>query len=404
MSSTPRIAWRNLWRNPGRTALCAGAIAIAQLTLVFTGAFFNAWFDGMRASVTGPMLGAVQVHAPGWREDHAIDRALADSDALATRVAALPGVASVSARLYAPVLVASGDEAKAALLVGVDAGTEGDGGLLAATPARPGERTVVIGRGLADRLHVVEGSELALVGQGADGSVANDLFHVGGVMRSAVQEIERNGIVMSLADARDFLVLPGQAHELVVRARPGADDRVLAASIAALPPLAGDEVLSWRQLAPILDRLLEMVGWATAVSILLVFSASAAGIANTMMMSVFERRRETGMLLALGCGPGRVIAMLATEALALGAIGVVAGSVAGIALSLWARAKGIDLLALAGGNVGFEGLNFMGVVRPRLAGGDVLRGAAGVMITTMIAMLWPALSAARMQPAEGLRA
>ena len=140
--------------------------------------------------------------------------------------------------------------------------------------------------------------------------------------------------------------------------------------------------------------------------LVLVFVAAAAGVANTALMSTFERTHEFGMLLALGTSPSRVLAMVVLESLALGAAGALLGTAVGSGLVAWAFHTGVDFAKLTGGgptNLAAFGMTFNLVIYPRLAAIDIVRVVAAVLVTALAASVWPAARVARLQPARALR-
>lgn len=405
--TTARIAWRNLWRNPRRTALALAAIGLSLgLVLVYDG-ILRAYADWMRGAITGPLLGHVQVHAPGWRKDRAMDRTLRDAARKVAVLARTPGVAAASARVYAPALAALGEEGFAVVVLGLDPAAERHPGrLLAGVPEPPSGRRVLMGRALAETIGVKGGDVIALVGQGADGSLANDLFTVAGLVQTSVDLVNRQAVVMELSAAQGLFAMPDEAHEIVVHALDPAGAKDLAAAAAALPDLAGAEVLDWETLAPEMLALVRLVEVAWAFVLVLVFVAAAAGVANTMLMATFERSRELGMLLALGARPARIVRMIVAEALVLGAVGVLIGVALGGGIVAITHRTGFDYQAITGGGpseLSFAGLRWSLVLYPRLALADVLRGAGAVLATALLASAWPAARAARLEPAQALR-
>jgi len=405
-ASTVRMAWRNLWRNRRRTALAVLAIGLSQALVLAYDGVLRGYGDWIVATVTGPMLGHVQVHAPGWRRDRAVDRTIPDAAALVAALRADPGVAGASARAWAPALVAIGEEGHAAVVVGVVPEAEsGPHGLLAGAPALPGGRRALVGRLLAESLGLAPGDRLAVVGQASDGGLANDLYEVAGTLDCTVDAVNRHGVVLSLEDAALLLSLGGAAHEIVVRARDPERARELAARLRVAPALAGLEVLDWTALAPEMVSLVELVRVAGLLLLLVVFVAAAAGVANTMLMSTFERTRELGMLLALGAGPGRMVRLVLCEALALGLVGAALGTAIGGGLTLAFAGSGVNLAALTGGpeQLSFGGARWSMRIYPELAAADVAQTVAAVLATSLLAAAWPAARAARLEPARALR-
>ncbi len=405
--TTSRIAWRNLWRNPRRTALALAAIGLSlALVLVYDG-ILRAYADWMREAITGPLLGHVQAHAPGWRKDRAMDRTLRGATETVETLRRAPGVADASARVYAPALAALGEEGFAVVVLGLEPAAERrPAGLLAGVPRPPSGRRVLMGRALAEVMGAKAGDVVALVGQGADGSLANDLFTVEGLVQTSVDLVNRQAVIMELSAAQELFAMPGEAHEIVVHGVDPAGAKALAAAAAALPSLADAEVLDWETLAPEMLALVRFVEIAWAFVLVLVFMAAAAGVANTMLMATFERSRELGMLLALGTGPGRIVRMVVAEALVLGAVGVLIGVALGGGIVAITHRTGFDYQAFTGGGpseLSFAGLRWSLVLYPRLALADVLRGAGAVLVTALLASAWPAARAARLEPSQALR-
>jgi putative ABC transport system permease protein len=410
-----RIAWRNLGRSRKRSLLAVGAIALAQTTLVFVNGLMSGSYDQMLQTITGPMLGHVQVHHRQWREERAIDLYIDHLNTVRTEIAGLPEVKTVSPRLYSAALAASGEkrdqpaDAEPGMIVGVDTTVEsGPGGLLESLPqdAHPRGNQVAVGRVLANRLHVSKGQELALIGQDVQGFPASDLFAIVAIIDSPVDLVKTRGVVMSIETAAEFLAMPNQAHEIVIRGSNVERADGLAREIAALPELSGMVVLSWREAVPEFSRMIDMKDWFDLIFLAIVFVAAASGIANTSMMSTFERTRELGMLLAIGLRPARVVRMVLIESVLLGVMGVVIGSLAGSSLVLLTAHTGINYAALAGvesADVAFGGVSISYIIYPRFRLRDILFGFIAVTFTSALASTWPATVASRLEPAKAMR-
>jgi ABC-type lipoprotein release transport system permease subunit len=406
-SSTLRIAWRNLWRNRRRTALALCAIGLSQALVIFYGGILRGYSDWMIETITGPMLGHVQVHAPGWRKERAMDETLphvAESIAAIRRV---PDAAGASARIYAPALAAKGRQGYAVMVLGVSPQEEsGRSGLLHSAPTLPSGKQVLVGSALASQMGLAPGDTLAVIGQAADGSLANDLYFVAGVVTTPVDLVNRLGVVMGLHEAQSLFVMPDEAHEIVIRAQRADEAAAVAAGVAALPLLRGEEVLDWKRIAPEMVDLVDLVEVSWLFVLVLVFIAAAAGVANTMLMATFERVRELGMLLALGTRPGRIVRLIVVESLALGVTGALLGTALGAAVVAITRRTGVDFAALVSGSpsdVAFMGMNMSMTVFPSLAPAHVIQGFLAVAVTSVVASIWPAVRAARLQPSQAMR-
>jgi putative ABC transport system permease protein len=409
LSTTTRIAWRNLGRSRRRTAIALAAIAIAQFAVLTMDGILNGRAEWTLDTVTGPLVGDAQVHAPGWREDQAPDLVIDDLDARLAAVRGTEGVSEAYARLYAPALAARDVDGHAVVIVGVEPEIESaSGGMLdgVALAALPTEHTVLVGAALARDAGISVGDELAVLGQRYDGSLANDLLTVGGILDTPIDLVSRTGIVMALPAAQETFGMPDMAHEITIRgAGTGDVSAALAARVAARPELEGLEVLPWREIAPELAGAIESGRAVGLVMALVVFIAAAAGVMNTMLMATFERRRELGMLLALGTTPGRLVRMILTEAVALGVIGVLIGSAIGSLFVLYLGGTGVPILmgSEEGANIAAFGVRFGGSLFPYLLPADYVPGIVGVTVVSVLAALWPAALTARLEPMEAMR-
>jgi ABC-type lipoprotein release transport system permease subunit len=405
--STMRMAWRNLWRNPRRTALALSAIGLSVMLVLAYTSILRAYGEWIVETITGPMLGHVQVHAPQWRKDQLMDRTLRGVDARLAELRRDRDVASATARIYAPALAARGEEGFAVVVLGIDSRSESGPARLLADVVEPlREREAFVGRQLAELMNVRAGDEVAVVGQGVDGSLANDLFTVKAVVTTSVDLVNRQGILIQLSDAQTLFAMPDEAHEIVIHARRPDTAAALSRRIAGENGLAGAEVLDWQTLAPEMVTLVRITDLAGLLVLVLVFIAAAAGVANTMLMATFERTREFGMLLALGTTPARLMRLVIVESIALGLIGAFIGSSIGVALVAVTHGSGIDYAWLAGGGpseLSFAGLRWSLRFYPTLSVVDVTRAIAAVCVTSLLAATWPALRASRLQPVQALR-
>lgn len=389
--------------------LAWGAIAVAQISLIWTESFMNGYHAKILDAVTGPMLGHIQIHAPRYREDSALERSIHSEQATINAIRSEDNVRAVSPRIYAPVLVSLKDTGHVASVIGIDFIEEfGNAGLLGdfSHETAGGSDEVWLGKSLAEDMGVHTGDEIALMGQAADGSIASGLYRVTKIVQTAVEMVNREGVLMSLESAQDLFVLPDQVHELIVYSKtPDKIEQVLT-RLKAIPELSETEILPWNSLVPQLANLLDLFNASNLIILILLFLTTIAGIANTMLMATFERSHEFGMLLALGCHPGRLVRLILVEALTLGFTGVLIGSVVGF---LWVNHQaytGIDLAAWVGAkgvSFGVEGANVSLLIFPDFGWSSVRDGVLAILATSIIASFWPARRIAKLQPAEAMR-
>jgi ABC-type lipoprotein release transport system permease subunit len=296
------------------------------------------------------------------------------------------------------------------MVIGIDPEGEGHANGLLPFPDlvdRFGDREVLIGQGFARKHGIQEGEELAVVGQDLDGAIANDLYVVSAVVPSPVEVVNNMGIVMTIEDAEELLRMPNQAHEIVVHVdSPERVDATLA-QIRTLPLLDDAEVLPWYDIVPQFVSMIKLIDYYALVVLFIVCIAALAGIANTMLMSTFERIHEFGMLLSLGCSPGRLARIVTLEALLIGVIGVGIGSVLGLGWVALTSESGIDYAALGGNQstyeVAYQGLHLTSRVVPRLYYSDIIAALVAVLCTSLVSVIWPMLRVVRLEPMEAMR-
>ena len=406
---TLQIAWRNIGRSKKRTGLALLAIAVGQFALLATNGLMRGYTENIQDAITGPMIGHVQIHEPNWTDERALDLVLYDVNEIIAAIQSDPAVDSASGRIYAPVLVAPQQDAFIATVVGIDVETEShDYGILSGFDKTLEKGQVFIGHRLAKKINAEPGQEIAVVGQAADGSLANDLYIVQDIIKCPVDLINLTGIVMSLEDAQQLFVMPDEAHEITIRAKESGQTDALTERLRQIPILENTEVQTWQEIVPELVLILKYSDYTGYFVLIIIFVAAIAGIANTLMMSTFERFHEFGMLLALGSRPLRIIRMIVFEAVLIGFIGVVIGTLLGLAFVVGTSESGIDMASWGGDgqveDMGYMGLNLPLHVFPKIQSSDIFLGFAAVMFTSLVASIWPAWIAGRLEPMEAMRA
>ena len=406
------LGWRNLWRNPLRTLLALLAIGIAQFVLIWIDSFLNGYEALIQKELTGPMIGDLQIHHPTYRRDPAIDKTLSGVDELESGLRDLPHVAQVLPRIYVPVLLSRQQEGEAGLVVGLDFSREnGPGNLLEGLTSDrfPGPREAVMGNGLAREMHIRPGDEVALMGQGSDGSIASELLKIKGIVSTASDPVNQNGLIMEISVVRALFNLENQAHELIIHTDGLVRPDDIRSRIHKMPGFGNLETMTWRELSPHLADLLNVFRGANLIVLTLVFVTTISGVANTLFMSTFERTHEFGMLLSLGCRPERLNRILLFEAMIQGILGGLVGTLCALLVVMHQSHGGIDLNSFLPGNeqrlsLSIEGLKLTFVIFPKFSPIDPINGFAAILVTSMIACWIPARRMNRLEPAEALRA
>lgn len=411
-----RLGWRNLWRNSRRSWITLSAIATAYLFLIVMGGLSSGLTTQMLESGTELLLGHLQIHDAHYLPDRNLyDWIGADQQtdlhALRARLRQFPQVQGVTPRIYGFALLSTGEKSSGVQLIGVDPRTEGNvstlldtlisGRALSESPARD----LLLGEALARSLGVEPGSELAVVTQSVDGTLGNDLYRVRGILRTGLAHLERSMALAHWSDLQELLVLdPSQVHELALRLEDPLSAEAVSSQLNASSLLpSGARAKSWGELLPQLKEYLDLSDGAINFMITLVGIFAGLGVLNTMMMAVFERTREIGTLSSLGMGPLRILSTFLVESFYLGLLGLSFGFLLGALSMNYLTTHGLDLTRWTA-EISMLGSRMNPVMKAVWVWDQFLREALGLMAAVLLATLFPAQRAARMEVVRALRA
>jgi ABC-type lipoprotein release transport system permease subunit len=268
-------------------------------------------------------------------------------------------------------------------------------------PAPEDDRGVVVGEQLAERLGLKVGSKLRLMVQRADTEMGADLFRVRGIFHSIAPSIGQRHVYVSQAAARTLLGLADEAHQWVIQ----LDDPLQAEAVAAeLKSTLGErfEVLTWGELLPVLKRMEALTNNVVFALAFFVYLLVGLGVLNTMLMSVLERTREFGVLMALGTRPSRVLKVVLAESFWIATLSAGLGALLG-ALVTWHFSQ--SGLQFVGGGESFqlEGATISTLIKTRFDLADILKASTFVYLMALVVGLYPASRVIRLRPAEALR-
>ncbi len=398
-----RMAWRNIWRNPRRTAVVMTAISIGIAGSVIAMAINLGMVTGMVDSAIRGGLAHLQIHDAGWAENPKLEIRLIDGGTAVSRALdAIPEVDRWAPRLRADGLVASPHASVGVALAGVDPEREA-GVSIAADSISSGTwlgapRRVVIGYKLARRLDAEVGSKLVLSVQDLAGELTGQAFRIAGLIRSGSRDLDDGVVFMRLDEAQKLVGLGEAISEIaVVISDRGQVDRIQQQLQTALG--AGPEVRTWAQLEPLLVYMVDSFDSMAWIIYAAVFIAMAFGIANVLLMAVFERTREIGMMRAIGMSRARVVSMVVIESAFVTLLGLLLG-VALALFGIWMIGDGIDISRWAGE---IDAYGIEAVLKPALRRRDLVTPIVVGSITAVVSSLWPAIRAGRAKPADALR-
>jgi ABC-type lipoprotein release transport system permease subunit len=411
-----KLAWRNLWRNSRRTFITMAAIAFGYVMLLFVACLMAGLRWQMIENGTSLVMSQIQVHAPGYYPDRPLQKTLGgkpgiDVNAMLATITANHRVLAAAPRVYGYGLLSVARRSAGVELMGVVPDQEPRITILNSQITKGRYLTAQIPKGadigdtLASTIGIGVGSEIVLLTQGADGSIGNDVYTVVGIFHSGLDSVDRGLVLMSLPALQDLLHLaPTRIHEVGIKLNDiTAATTVAAALEVQLSKLLPVHVMAWPELAPELANYVQFNRGITFVLFFIFFLLAVLGIMNTMLMAVFERTRELGMLMALGVRPVQVIALILTEAAGLAVASLIVGGALGVPVLWYLQEHGLDL----GGATG-EVISLAGVVVGHLWYGRqdfpaYGQAALGLAATALVSALYPAWRAAHFRPTEAIR-
>ncbi len=397
------LAWRNLWRNHRRTAIMLAAIAVGVWAMIFMTALTQGMVNQMIKDGVSALPGHVQVHHPDYRDDPNINNLIPTPDSKLKADFAAAGFEQWATRIKVPAVISSERESRGVTLLGIDPVRERDltfvdydevdGRFLEG----PDDNGIVIGRKLADTLDTEVGKRVVLMSQDPDNDIADRGFRVVGVFGANIQSYEENYVFAGKETIQRLLKVGDHVTEAVAMGSDYRDVDPVYEKVLGLVD-GGVVVNRWTELDSYLGTMLAVMDGFVLVWVVVIFLALSFGLVNTLVMAVFERIREIGLMLALGMRPSSILGQIIIESMLLLVIGLVLGNALAW-VSIEALEGGIDVSIVA------EGMEMMGaasVLYPQLRIEDVVLANGVVLILGFFASLSPAWRASRYQPIEAI--
>jgi putative ABC transport system permease protein len=402
------LAWRNVWKNKRRTVLTLLTIMVGCAMIIFFRATQDGSYEAMIEDSISANTGHIQVHEKGFWENMSIDYAFIPEGPVMSFIRKSPDVLASTRRVHAAGLASFGNNTFGALIQGVDPDRE----KLVSTLHRtilPGGRyltaddgkRVVIGHTLAKNLGVKVGDTISMISQGFDGSIAAANLTVVGLFKTLNPRYDQVLIVMPLATALETFTMMEYVSSVVVRLKHTSDMERVRAEMRALPNTKKLEIMGWDELTPELIQAIVMDKVSGYFFYLILLLITAFGVLNTVQMSVFERTREIGIMMAIGTRPGQIVRLVLLESIYISLLGVALGIVLGCSVSYYFFIHPFDFSAYQKEMEVFAQVTT--IFPAKLT-------AANVLITSMLTFLFgvlfsiaPARRASKLNPIKAIR-
>ncbi len=399
-----KIAFRNIFRHKRRSVLTglmmAGGCA---LFAVFIG-MVDGTYGNLIDMFTKDRTGHIQIHKNGYLDRPSIYRTMDDPDEIGSKIESVAHVQSWTPRVYTPALVFTGKKTSGVKVTGIDPRREamttrlghkvGEGRFLSDGPSHE----VVISAGLAGILKAGTGAKIAIIAQGADGSVANDLFTVVGITDMSGSLPGSSACYVHINMLQEFLFLGDRVHEIAIVLD---DQKRTMDTVGLLRDALNDPLLDvepWQVVESQFYRAMQADIKGNWYTILVFTVIIAVGVLNTILMVLLERTREFGVLKALGTRPFQIFMLIVLETVCLAIVSIIIGTVIGICANWLLYTYGITYPAP---------IEYGGYVFDRLTARITLRSAvmpaAIIFGTALLVSIFPAIRAARIIPVKAMR-
>lgn len=398
-------AFRNIWRTRHRSGVIIGAMAFAGFIMIFYATLMEGLLYTTEKNAIAMETGQFQIHAEGYLDDPDLYKRIAAEDEILATIES-NGFRG-SPRLYGFGLAAAGSSSAGVRIRGVNVALESKVTdlhrhmLSGAWLSDIDPAGVVIGRRLARILGIKVGNEVIIVSQGADGSMANELYLVRGILKSVGEGIDRGGFFMVEQAFRDLMVLPEGSHEIAVRHSDeniNLDDRTREL-VGLLPDL---EVMNWRQLQPVVARILDMSKFSLLLMLFITYTAVGILTLNSMLMGVFERIHEFGIIKALGVPPWQIFSLITIETIIQVLVASITALATAVPLSIYCETHPVDLTSLASTSASIAGIALDPLWYCRVTIDSVVSPVLVLFIVSLIAIIYPATKASLIKPLQAI--
>jgi len=399
-----KMAFRDLGRNRRRTFFSALAVAIGLALLMLMSSVINGEMGNALRSAILLQSGHIQVRAETYDANKSSlkwEDLVENPDTLAGQIETLPQVKTATPRLFASGFLSTGDESAGVQIYGIDPDSSANDpyrqGLLSGDFITADDREgILIGQPAAEKLHLNVGDQVDLSVNTSNGDVLEQVFTVRGIFTTNTYAFDNATILMPISKAQAITQTDNHASTIFVLLNKDSDTDSVVAALQVAPSL---EVLTWRDLNSLFVEFETMANSYIAFFYLIILAITASVIVNTLIMSVYERTREIGILSAIGMRGGRILWLFLVESSLLAVGGVILGWLLGYGAISWFNVGGFYI-----GNMGLSGMLVSNTIYAEPVMNDIVSVTIMTFIVTLLSGLYPAVTASRLEPVTALRA
>ena len=394
-----KLAWRNIWRNKRRSLIVLGSVVVGMVAIVLTDGLSNGMMGQMLFNQIGLNIAHIQIHKKGFNNNKIVKNYIPDYKKVENFLNNDPSVKAYSKRVFASGILSSANNSSGVMIYGIDPAEEAKVSVIKSSIIEgkylgSGKREILLGKKLAEKLGVGIGDKVVAMANTLSGDIGSDVFRVEGIFQTSSSEFDKMAIYVPAGTEQEMLGLGDRYHEFAIITNNYKQVTKIKNQLEA--SLGGKyEVLSYRDLLPMLIYQMDLYRESMMILNIIIGLALIFGIVNTMLMSVFERIREFGVLMAIGMKNSRLYMMVLFEAFIIGIVGTFVGLALGLLLDIPLAHSGIDLSMFS---VGLEAFGVGSVIYPVLSVGNIINTVIFMPFVAVLGALYPAYKAVKLEP------
>ncbi len=394
-----KLAWRNIWRNKRRSMIVLGSVVVGLIAVIFSDGLMNGMLRQMLYNQISSSVSYIQIHKKGFSDNKVIKNYIPDYKKVEQAVRSNKNIKAYSERVITFGLLSSASNSSGVYIYGVHPGEEQKVSKIKSSIVEGrffngGPRDIIIGKKLAEKLGVGLGAKLVAMANTPSGDIGSELFRVTGIYQTLSSEFDKTTVYIPIKTAQNMLNLGNKIYEFAIITNNYKDVPEVQKQLKS--KLNDNyEVLSYQQLLPMLIFQMDLYKESMWILNLIIGLALIFGIINTMLMSVFERINEIGVLMAVGMNNVKIFGMFLMEALVIGIIGTIIGIILGVLINLPLTYSGIDFSIFA---QGLEAWGIGSVIYPVISIENIVSLIVIIPFIAVIGAVYPAYKAIKLEP------
>ena len=406
MNEFIKLAWRNIWRNKRRTLITAASVFFAILLALVMRSMQKGSYGHMIDSFVQNYSGYIQVHKQGYWEDQTINNSFGYSESLIQKVDSIESISTAIPRLESFALASTGGLSKGVMVVGTKPEkekqlTNPQEKIVEGEMFRAGQKGALVAEGLAGYLNLEVGDTLVMISQGYHGRSAAGLFPVSGIFHIPNPELNKRLVYTSLSASQEFFGAYGMLSSLVINLHHSDELKQAEQALKNKLNTEDYEVMNWKEISPELVQMIQSDQASGYIMLGILYLVIGFGVFGTIMMMTNERKKEFGVMIAVGMRKTKLAAITSLEMLFIGLLGILSGIAGSLPIILYYVHNPIQLpgeMAAAMETYGIE------PIMPFAWQFDYFAGQSGiVLLIFFIAILYPLYSITRIKAVSALR-